>query len=188
MESTDYNGNPPELPDVGNYAAEYSLGGMHMKPRLALLLLLIVGSGAALAHSQSAEFSLAISLPKTDVTVGEPIPLTIVMTNNSNRNMEWGRSPNEKRPAFLIKVLNQQNQLVAQTDYGKEMSGTPKRRGPIFGSYWADILAPGNSVSAKVMLNKEYEINAKGTYRIRVERMVDNGVHLTSNELVLNIR
>jgi hypothetical protein len=160
---------------------------MYMKQRVAILLF-VVGSGAVVCYSQSAEFSLAISLPTTDVTLGEPVPLTIVMTNITNQNIEWGRSPNEKRPAFLIKVLNQQDQLVAQTDYGKEMSGTPKGRGPIFGSYWADILPPGKSVSAKIMLNKEYEINAKGTYRIQVERVAPSGIHVTSNEIVLSVR
>ncbi len=159
-----------------------------MKQRVAIFLFLIGASSAALGQAKSADFSLTVGIPKSDVALGEPIPLTVVMTNNSDRAMEWGRSPNERRLAFLIKVVDQKNQLVPQTAYGREMSGIPKGGGPVFGSYWADKLPPGKSVSAEVRLDKEYEIENKGTYRVQVERFVDSGVHLTSNEVVLTVR
>jgi hypothetical protein len=156
-----------------------------MKHRMAVLVLLIVAGSAAFCQSQSAEFSLSIGVPNNEILAGDRILLTIVMKNITDQDMYWGRSVGEKRPAFMIKITDQHNQLVAQTDYGKEMSGTPKSGMPLFSSAWMDTLPPGKSVSAEVMLDREYDMKGKGTYRIQVERLSPSGVRVKSNEITL---
>jgi hypothetical protein len=159
-----------------------------MKQRTAVLFLLAVGSSAALAQPQTVEFSLFISVPKKQVILGAPIPLTIKMTNTASHDIYWGQFLNEKRIPFLITILDQHNEIVTQTAYGKEMSGVPRDGVPLGGSVFMVTLPRGKSVSEEVMLNKEYEINRKGTYRIQVERMAPSGIHVKSNAIVLNVR
>jgi len=152
-------------------------------------LLLLVGTWTIVSYCQDTKFSLVISTPKPEVRLGDAIPLHVIMTNTSDHDIHYAQILGARRLAVGVRILDQQGQLVPQTTYGKEMSGVlPRGNHPIGGSAFAATLTPGESVSADVMLNEEYEINRKGTYRIQAERMEPDGTRVTSNQILVKVQ
>ena len=148
---------------------------------------------ASMAFGQSptaATFSIVISTPATTVRLGEAIPLKIVMTNTSKNYIYWGQLLSEKRVHFNISVVDKESHAVALTAYGRRMNGIPEGGGPgMAGSVFPARLAPGKSISEELLLNKEYEIDHAGTYRIQAEQFDPvSKVPVKSNVIVLKLQ
>jgi hypothetical protein len=152
--------------------------------KLGFVQCVFLAVGMAVGQSPAtATFSIAISTPATTVRLGEPIPLKIIMTNTSRHDIHWGQLLSEKRVNFGISVVDAETHAVALTAYGRQMNGIPEGGGiAMGGSTFPVTLAPGKSITEELLLNREYEINHAGIYRIEAERYVK------SNVIVLTVK
>jgi len=160
-----------------------------MKLGLRLWLSVALLTGFAAAQSPAAAFSLVISTPHTTVRAGEPVPLTIVMTNKSDHDTGYGRVLGGiPSSIFDVYVLNKNNRDVPETAYGQKRHGTAPGE-LIGGSVFGFKLPPGNSMHEDLMLNKEWDISESGTYKIHVERFdPPSNMTVKSNVIVLTVQ
>jgi hypothetical protein len=140
-----------------------------MKPRLSWWLpfpLLLAGFCAA--QQQPPSFSLAISTPHSVVKAGQAVPLTIVITNTSDREIYYAGALNLPG-AMYVHVVDGNNKPAAETPYGRTQHGTafpPTGSGSVLR---IDI-APGESMKEEVMVDKEWDISQPGIYTMQVEK------------------
>lgn len=91
---------------------------------------------------------------------------------------------------FYVSVVDEGNHTVAMTAYGRRMNGIPEGGGLMLGGSAIPVkLAPGKSVWEELLLDKEYEMNHTGTYRIQAEQYDPLiKVPVKSNVIVLTVQ
>ena len=155
--------------------------------RFALVSLTL--NGIATAQAPATTFSLTISSPQPTVRIGEEVPLNIVMTNTSGKDIHYGQPLSVKwAMLFDVHILDSANKPAPETPYGRQLHGTDRNPASLGGSVFSAHVGPGKTLEQQLMLNKEYEIGHPGKYTIQAERVdAVSGTAVKSNTITLTV-
>jgi acetyl esterase/lipase len=135
-----------------------------------------------------AAFSIAISVPQSEIKTGEDVPVTIIMTNVSDHQVLLSHKPGHDNGEFSfdIQVKDEAGREVPDTPYGRETRSTGQRREQ---ARTVDYLQPGGTTVQVIHLEKVISLSRPGRYTVEVSRkdsLID--VVVRSNMLILNMK
>lgn len=134
-----------------------------------LLLLLVTMSVAQ--NPATAPISVALSTPRSEYVVGQPIKIDIVLRNTSDKEIAVAQSNaiGKAGLSYEIDVLDDTGKRVPYSRYGKRLHGEDPR-GAIFDSQKIYYLQPEQTLSDSAVLNTIYDLSSPGQYVIQVAK------------------
>ena len=123
---------------------------------------------------ETAHLSIGLSEAQSQYKIDRPILITITMTNNGKTDFTWlSDRPDPAYRNFWFSLRTPQDVDVPMSAYHRKIKGKQLPQDPVqaaTGSSMFATLSPGQSVQFVVDLNKIYEIDKPGTYRLIVGR------------------
>ena len=157
------------------------------------VVLVLTGTGFSQEEARSKpSFTVAAGAERVEFNSGVPMPVTLTMTNTSDRDLRysvfWKRCPppiehlSATMRQMQVLLYDSEGNLVPLTQYGASVQG---RTGPVAippdaerrqgygcgGSGTLGILKPGESLIEKADLAKEFDIKKPGRYTVRAQRL-----------------
>jgi hypothetical protein len=177
------------------------------------LLSLVTAQASAAQERQRPEpaLKLVITAPESEIRLGSPVPLKLVLTNISNHDI-WFSGFNVSGPVFKqvplrqidIQVRDSDGKLVAETEFGKTIHGRsverpqveppdPSKPGKPLPGPPRDVFMisqPGETLAEESDLSKEFDLSKPGRYTVHaVARRLDPdaGGLVQSNDVTFTI-
>jgi dipeptidyl aminopeptidase/acylaminoacyl peptidase len=145
----------------------------------------VASAAAAPAEERSADFTVAISAPQDEVSVGGDARILIALRNVSDHQVLFGHRPGTETPEFSyrIEVKDAAGRVVAPTERGREALQHQAAEDRM-----VDYVQPGKAAVQTAHLAKLVNLSRPGRYTVRVYRRDPvSGVVVRSNELTLNV-
>jgi hypothetical protein len=153
---------------------------------------------AAGARGQTAKppFSLTLVAENATLKAGSPVMVKVTMKNESEHNISVYTEGTSDQGGFVYKadVWDEKGSTAPETKFGRSIQGhdTPEdlRREPyvIVTSGGEGILAPGQTQSDQVNLNKLYELSRPGKYTIQLRRFdAESNSFVLSNKVQVSV-
>jgi hypothetical protein len=119
---------------------------------------------AFMAYAQTAPFTLTLGAARYEVKVGDPVDISVVMTNTSDHDVDCTTvSSNALDRSYEYDVRNEQGQRVKKIE--KEHHGGS--------SIWPCVLKPGQTdTPSGGRISVLYDFSRPGKYTIQVFRSV----------------
>jgi len=159
----------------------------------ALVLGSTVSAAAQAAHTRPAT-SLAISAVQKSASVGSPLEIEVVLTNNTNHDITVGRELSGMD--CRVDVRDRQGKLPADTRFGYLRNGHADNArlmeltsGELNTNAVYIPVKAGETLTWKLDLNKLYVLNEPGKYRVQVHRRdsVDASLVVKSNTVTVTV-
>jgi len=141
-------------------------------------------SGAAFAAPGSKQpFSLTLHPPPGPVKVGGELRLRVTVTNNSNGDIRFARSPGivpQEELSYHIEVRDAHGRPAPITPFFRHLKDNP---GSMWGSYLSYTLGPGKSFEDELLVTKLYTLAEPGKYTVWVARSQEPWPKLTKDSV-----
>ena len=165
--------------------------------RLIFLLFTTLVAIAAVAQtpqSSAAPFSISISMVNSQVSLGSPTKIQIVLENISDKEItvaESNFSKNGER-SYRLNVVSNTGSAVPRTDYGKALSGQRTQSFTIIrDSQKPHFLQPHEKLVSEATLNRIYKFENPGTFFVQAAKDINpdaaNSDVVKSNILTVTI-
>lgn len=123
------------------------------------------------AHSRANdEFSVTLRGPQKPIRAGAELRLQVTITNISDHNVLFARTPGitpDETLSYQVEIQDSQGRAPKETPYLRNLNENPSS---FFGSFITITLGPGKSFDDVVVVTRLYAIATPGKYRIRVAR------------------
>ncbi len=163
---------------------------MELEHRLALISMLLLFTADAVGQDElrsKSPFSIALSAERLEFRPGSPIPLKVMMTNTSDRDLrfdiifirdkELNYEPVKER-LVDVQLYDNEGNSVPLTLFGRVARG----RCLCFGKGVQGLLRPGESLTEEADLSKEFDIKQPGKYTIRAQRFDEKSKAMVKTE------
>jgi hypothetical protein len=137
---------------------------------------------------RSPPFSIALKASSNSYKLGEPIRLSLTITNTSQSTIGLIAGPGMVRleQHFVVVAVGPDGKVVQEREYGLQIHGktqTIHNRGS--GSSYMEAVAPRESVYHEIDANKLYDFSIPGTYDLYVQRdyEADSSLLVKSNHI-----
>ncbi len=131
-------------------------------------------------------FTVTISTPKPEVTVGTDIKLKVVFTNNTEKDIPYAvGGPWRGGPVFDLDVRDRESKLVPETPYGLKEHGKVPPKGSI--TIFSTAAHPGEKIEEELVLNKEYDLTKLGKYTVQLRERWPKFQAVKSNTITFTL-
>ena len=146
-------------------------------PRLSsVVLILMLSSLAAGMPAQAppapATFTLTVRTAKPSVKPGEPVRVSVTLTNVSKNDISVEHDISNKGELFYsVRIQGGNGKGPRKTQYNQALSGEPTSTPMIITSSPINArVSPGKTLVEVIDLKDLYDLSEPGTYSIQVER------------------
>jgi len=140
---------------------------MKLKRNSLAYLLLWMSAFPALAASEP--FSVTLHAPNSPVKSGSELRLRVTVTNTSDHNVLFVRSPGivpHEEMNYQIEIRDERGKTPPITAFSRELN--EKHHG--WGSYLSYALEPGKSLEEDLVITQLYALREPGKYTIKLAR------------------
>ena len=135
--------------------------------------------------AENAGFKLSLSFEQQSAEYIYPINAVLVLSNATDQVLQTIRAPIKK--AYRILVTDIDGTSIPLTKYGQQ-----QMRDDFNTTVQPIGIQPGKVFTEKILLNRWYDLSAKGTYSVEISRIVADPVvkgwtYVTSNIVQLDI-
>lgn len=143
---------------------------MRQPPKLwmlpSVLLAFMSFAGAHSTSQTAAPFTLTISSPSVHIAAGDPVKITVTLSNDSN--LEVRTPPLVSRPdlgetLYDVRVRFPNGEIVPGTAYD-----IWRERSHLLGTYGLAAVSPGGTLKSAITVSKLFDMTAPGEYLVRV--------------------
>jgi hypothetical protein len=152
--------------------------------------ILFLVDNAQAQHPPSPTFSITLHAAQSTMRVGDPVRMTITLTNTSKSAIVIAQDKSRKGDfTYAIAVRDAEQKEAPWTDYHRALRGesttTPM---VVISGVGPQSLEPGKSTVDSLDINDLYDLRMPGKYTIQVERADSAGKNLVkSNRVTLTI-
>lgn len=155
--------------------------------RLCMSLLLALGAAPAIRAAQTQEPVITISTSPSDVKLGQPVELHVVLSNPTRHAFSIFKSPGgiNGEVHYYVKVTGPGGGAASLTHYGEAI----RNKQVMTIARIRYTVNPGESVEETINASHMFKFDVVGEYRIQVQREspLDSKTTLKSNVLVVTI-
>ena len=142
---------------------------------------------AAAVRGQAQRITITISAPQTEVEIGAPVLLHIVLANLSRQDIYVYKAPGAGNAEiyYSISVFDIEGNARPTTTYGNAILNGGGRIGSRIGV----MLKPGEKLEQDATISNLYDMKSVGVYRVIVKRPnpLDPTITLKSNEISITV-
>jgi hypothetical protein len=153
----------------------------------AALTIVPLISAQSTKSAKKPSFSIAINAPEDVVKADSSVPLDIILTNTSDKDMSSGEILGGAELNYEIDVRGSKGELAPETSFGRKLH----HKEPGFtlgGSVVAYYLKPGRTHETRSYLNRVYDLSQPGKYTILVQRRdPDSNTIVKSNAIAITV-